>query len=281
MRADLCGFVLRLYQGSRECDAARFMDWALELTRALILFDSAVWAIGVAGVGVHSAHLDHLPAEMFQRWESERPHNPQLAALIEGSPPETTHRARAAVPERTGNPSLSHQRFQEFCTQYDIRHALCTTTQNTVTHLHHFLCLYRSAAHKAFSAKEREIKAFLAPHLVEARNNNLAAYFGTYKEAAYRSAIGDRFGLLHQTEPGFADLLQEEWPEVRPPYLPAELHEPITRNRQRVFQGASIVVKTAPLGDLVHLQAKKAKPERAAECPGAAHHQASRPGRDL
>ncbi len=55
MRANLCDFVLRLYRGSRECDAARFMDWALDLTRALIPFDSAVWAIGVAGVGVHSA----------------------------------------------------------------------------------------------------------------------------------------------------------------------------------------------------------------------------------
>ncbi len=257
MRANLCDFVLRLYRGSRECEAARFMDWALDLTRSVIAFDSAVWAIGVAGVGVHSAHLDHLPAEMFKRWESERPHNPQLAALIEGPPPETTHRSRAAVPERTGNPSLSHQRFREFCAQYDIRHALCTTTQNTVTHLHHFLCLYRSAAHQAFSAKEREIKAFLAPHLVEARNNNLAAYFGTYKEGAYRSAICDRFGLLHQTEPGFTDLLQAEWPEVRPPYLPAELNELIAKNRTLVFQGESIVVKTVPLGDLVHLQAKR------------------------
>ncbi len=250
----MCDFVLRLYRGSRECDAARFMEWALDLTRALIPFDSAVWAIGVAGVGVHSAHLDHLPAEMFKRWESERRNNAEFTALIEGSGTEATCRSSVA---RSANAPPAHRHFLEFCQHYEIGHALCTTTRNAVTNLHHFLCLYRSAAHKAFSANDQEIKMFLAPHLVEARNNNLAAYFATYKEAAYRSAICDRFGLLHQTEPGFTDLLQAEWPDVRHPYLPAELNELITRNRQRVFQGASIVVKTAPLGDLVHLQAKR------------------------
>ena len=249
MRANLCEFVLRLYRGSRECEAARFMDWALDLTRTLIPFDSAVWAIGVTGVGVHSAHLHHLPAGMFRRWESESRNNTELTALIEGCGMEATCRSSVGAP--------AHPGFLKFCRHYDIRHTLCTTTENPLTHLHHFLCLYRGGAHAGFSAEDQELKAFLAPHLVEARNNNLAAYFGTYKEAAYRSAICDRFGLLHQTEPGFADLLQAEWPEAHPPYLPAELNELITKNRKLVFQGTSIVVKTVPLGDLVHLQAKR------------------------
>ncbi len=257
MRANLCEFVLRLYRGSRECEATRFMDWALDLTRTLIPFDSAVWAIGVTGVGVHSAHLHHLPAGMFRRWESESRNNTELSALIDRPGRDAPRRSSAGAPVKSGEPPPAHPGFLKFCRHYDIHHTLCTTTENPLTHLHHFLCLYRGHAHPAFSTEDQELKAFLAPHLVEARNNNLAAYFGTYKEAAYRSAICDRFGLLHQTEPGFADLLQAEWPEACLPYLPAELNELITKNRKLVFQGTSIVVKTVPLGDLVHLQAKR------------------------
>ncbi|MHB1585476.1 MAG: helix-turn-helix transcriptional regulator [Acidiferrobacteraceae bacterium] len=249
MRATLCEFVLRLYRGSREREAPRFMDWALDLTRSLIAFDSAVWGIGVAGVGVHSIHLHHLPAGMFRRWESEHRNNAELTALIEGCGAERTHRSSISAP--------AHPDLLRFCRRYDVHHALCTTIENPVTHLHHFLCLYRGHAHVAFSAEDQEFKAFLAPHLVEARDHNLAAYFGAYKEAAYRSALCDRFGLLHQMEPGFTELLQVEWPEAHPPYLPAGLNELIARHRKLVFEGDSIVVKTAPLGDLVHLQAKR------------------------
>ena len=67
----------------------------------------------------------------------------------------------------------------------------------------------------------------------------------------------NRFALLHQMEPGFTKLLQLEWPETHAPYLPAGLNGLIARHRKVVFQGDSIVVKTAPLGDLVHLQAKR------------------------
>lgn len=104
MYANLCDFVLRLYKGSRERDAARFMDWALEHTRTLIPFDSAIWAIGVAGVSIHSAHLHQLPAEVFRYWETRRKADAELNDLVEAPEGQTVNRSFRAPSARSGTP---------------------------------------------------------------------------------------------------------------------------------------------------------------------------------
>ena len=134
---------------------------------------------------------------------------------------------------------------------------MCTTPRDDATRLHHFICLYRSSTDKAFSEEERGLKEFLAPHLIEARHNNLVAHFNRHKQGAYLSGICDRFGLLHHAEPGFEELLRGEWPDARLPYLPTEIGSAAAKGRQTVIETAHTIFKLAPLGDLTHIQARK------------------------
>jgi len=247
MYANLCDFVLRLYKGSREHDAARFMDWALDHTRSLVPFDSAVWAIGVAGVSIHCAHLHQLPTEVFRRWEARRKTDAELNNLVEAPDGQTVTRSFYAPSASTLDGDVKH----------GIRHALCTTARDDTTRLHHFICLYRSSTDVVFSEEECGLKEFLAPHLIEARHNNLIAHFNRHKQGAYLSGICDRFGLLHQVEPGFEELLRGEWPDARLPYLPAEIASAAAKGRQTVIETVHIVFKLVPLGDLMHIQARK------------------------
>lgn len=43
-----------------------------------------------------------------------------------------------------------------------------------------------------------------------------------------RSAVSDACGVLHFAEPGFSELLREEWPDWRGPYLPGELLQSVS-----------------------------------------------------
>ena len=136
---------------------------------------------------------------------------------------------------------------------------MCTAIGDTESKLHHFICFYRNGSGKPFSEEECSIKKFLAPHLVEARNNNIFLHFSANKESPFKSAVCDRYGMLHQTENGFLELLQTENPDWRPPYLPFGLdHANIDVGTSDIaFNGAMIVIKASSIGDLLHLQARE------------------------
>ena len=136
---------------------------------------------------------------------------------------------------------------------------MCTAIGDTESKLHHFICFYRNGSGKPFSEKDSSIKKFLTPHLVEARNNNIFLHFSANKESPFKSAVCDRYGMLHQMENGFLELLQTENPDWRPPYLPFDLdHANIDVGTSDIaFNGAMIVIKASSIGDLLHLQARE------------------------
>ena len=84
MYNNLCAFVLHLYKGSREQATPRFTGWALDQARAMIHFDSALWAIGTPGERIHSAHYYQLPGTMLREWERRRKTDSGLNPLVEG-----------------------------------------------------------------------------------------------------------------------------------------------------------------------------------------------------
>lgn len=255
MNTTLCSYVLRLYQGSRECSATRFTDWALEQSRELLHFDSALWATGFAGVSINSVHLYNLPPEIVQEWEAHRKNDSLLNSLVEGISEHTLNICNITRTKKDG--TASSKICKAHCDKFGIRHALCTSTQDRTTKIQNYICFYRSPGSKGFTEKERKLKDFLTPHLVEARNINLIAYFNLYKEGLYLSAVCDRFGMLHQSEQGFIDLLRLEWPAIKLPYLPADISDQVIRKPGYVYEGKHVALKSAPLGDLIHIQARK------------------------
>ncbi|MEK7206938.1 MAG: LuxR C-terminal-related transcriptional regulator, partial [Pseudomonadota bacterium] len=243
-----------LYKGSREQATTRFTGWALDHARAMIHFDSALWAIGTPGERIHSAHYYQLPGTMLREWERRRKADSGLNPLVEGRLNNPVRLDSLISVAGTCNPPLD---LSKLCSRFGIQHALCTAIGDTESKLHHFICFYRNGSGKPFSEEECSIKKSLAPHLVEARNNNIFLHFSANKESPFKSAVCDRYGMLHQMENGFLELLRAENPGWQPPYLPFDLDHASVEACDVVFDGATIVIKASPIGDLLHLQARE------------------------
>ncbi len=251
----LCEYLLHLYRGSREYSVARLPDWALEHTSSLVPFDSAVWTIGTGTTGMHSVHSFRLPVEFIKLWKKHAKAGSVMNATNGGgngrSKTCTSLAPRAKDTSITGDfppPGL--------CARSDIRHAMCTTVQDTFTGLYHSICFYRHGINKPFSGRERMLIEFCAPHLVEARHNNIAAHLSTHKQEGCLSGICDKRGMLHHMEPGFGDLLKIEWPEFRPPYIAsgALLNH---LKRRSAYEGKRVIITITSLGDLMSLQLRR------------------------
>jgi DNA-binding CsgD family transcriptional regulator len=232
------------------------MDWALGQARSTIDFDSAVWAIGIRGLPLHSIHLYGQPDEFIESWERDRTRSFDLNLVVEGGACRGVALTDLARPD--GRTSAHYSlNLRRFCDRYGIQHALCASHREVASCIENFICFYRAPYRASFSESDRQTQEFLAPHLVEARNNNLFCHFSACNERVYLSAICDRFGLLHHTECGFVDLLHLEWPDLRYPYLPCEFNKRLVANPALTFEGSSIVIKSSPIGDLVHIQARR------------------------
>ena len=168
MHNTLCSFVLHLYKGSREQAATRFSGWALDQARAMIHFDSALWAIGTPGERIHSAHYYQLPGTMLREWERRRKANSELNPLVEGRLNNPVRLDNLISVAGTAKPPPPLD-LSKLCSRFGIHHALCTAIGGTESKLHHFICFYRNGSGKPFSEEDSSIKKFLAPHLVEAR----------------------------------------------------------------------------------------------------------------
>lgn len=73
------------------------------------------------------------------------------------------------------------------------------------------------------------------------------------------TAIADRRGILHHMEPGFADLMREEWQDWSGRHLPKPLHEVLSNSGER-YGGRTMIVASHRIQDLLFLKARKRLP---------------------
>ena len=222
--------------------SAHFEDAALDAVRRRLPFESALWRwpAGEHNRGL-GGHCYRAPAKMLQDLQRLGEHD-ALAARA-GKRPGITLSASVSDSRQTWSSP-----FAAFARAWSIERVLTTACRDPVLDVHTTIMLCRGAESRPFTERERRFKQCLMPHLVAAWTLNTLARAengATGPRAARERALIDRNGLIHHADPGFARLLQTEFPGWRGPRLPAALSRRLTDPAGESWRGRAIVASRA------------------------------------
>lgn len=245
--------IFRLYGAAQECTPAEFGEHALAQLKQAVHFDSAVLLnMDVSPnrqIAVHSMHLSNQPPEQLMAWgELETPDHVLDEAM----------RQRGVSLVRGSRDTFgAHADFMDYCRRYEIAHTLIHIPRAHESRPHNVdvLSLWRARPVQDYTERERALSDLLLPHLFQANLINLRLFSGLKSAStAAVSALANLMGCMYFSPPDAIALLQREWPEWLPPFLPDELLQQLASSQQRQYVGAHILVKAVLLGQALHLQ---------------------------
>ena len=246
--------LLRLHGGVGEQSLTGFRHWVLEQLESILDFDSAMWgSASDEPRQMHEVCLYRQPRAMLESYARYQDDD-FLRDEVCRVPGRTVNLADLMTPEQ-----LLHQRiYREHAIPFHATQVLCTADVDPATTLIHTLVLFRADSQRPFSERDRQIKEFLFPHLLQMAREHCFRLLRRQAPVAgelYRMAVADGEGVLQQVEPGFSDLLSHEWPEWQGAGLPAPLIEDIEDTGETgCFDGSLIHARLQKTGGLLLLQ---------------------------
>lgn len=220
----LSELLLTLYDVARTPAVDAFQDKALAVIAAVVPFDASIWGIGTVIDGkteIKGAHLWNFNEDAVNFLNRKDAHNIVGKALRE-------------------QPGVAHifsaqEAFRDPETEYiwsrlgGVKQVLCHGSIDWKAGLISFFAIARRADEEPFTETDGRWIEILAPHLEATlqicRVSELEQLKLKSIPSHTRRAVCDARGVLHVAEPGFAELLREEWPDWRGPHLPEELIE--------------------------------------------------------
>lgn len=253
----LGGLLLTLYRLAGTAPAADFQRSALAATQRELDFDSAIWAAGAAAAApiLHTVYAYEQPPEMMTAWQRLNHHDTLFLAALRR--PGETLRATADGPE--GYPFFIPE-VAAHAHRYGMEHVLGTVHADPTLGLIESIALYRSDTDRPFTEPERLTTQQLVPHLAETWRINRLRTVHPEKRSLVVSrmalAVCDRKGLLHTAGPGFATMMQSEWPGWRGPSISTDL----LGAGRKPYLGHHISVSIEPINDLWLLKLRRRSP---------------------
>lgn len=249
MPLDLGRFLLDLYALAPGTPSAAFCGAALELLQRSVPFDSGLWGIFTrtpGGPRQHSAHLHRIPAQMLVDYERVKQHDIVNQKLIAG--PGRTLAVALRRAERRAHPDVvAHAR------RWGMEHTLATVLLESPVNLYTVIALYRADEARPYTERERRFKQTIMPHLVAAWHMNALQLLDAPERpgsgAPRARAIVDRFGIVHNADPGLADLIRREVPRWEGPTLPPALLGVASGDGQEHHGNAIVVTRVQTLED--------------------------------
>jgi DNA-binding CsgD family transcriptional regulator len=252
--SDLSRLILSLYRSAREMLAEQFKTVALELVRAAVAFDSALWATDLGGEpgAFTSVYLLHQPTAMMENYT--RFQNGDALASAALHHPGTTFDLYGVHKVREFRRMTV---YAEHCQAYGIEQALCTASPQPETGLWTIVSLYRDDPSRPFSEADLRYVQEIYPHLAEACHLNLylhatGAMDGDASEEP--GAVVDRAGYVHTAAPEFIRRALQEWVAWDGRALPRNVLPALLPRGQ--FRGRRIRLTARPLGDLYRVSAR-------------------------
>ncbi|MFH1157121.1 MAG: LuxR C-terminal-related transcriptional regulator [Pseudomonadota bacterium] len=147
--------------------------------------------------------------------------------------------------------------YQRHSRVFGIENAISTAIQNPVTGLLEVMSLYRRDPKAKFSLKERSVKQFIFPLLIETWHQNqiqyLAHRFGSGTGESL--AICDHNACIHHAESGFVDLLKSQWPEWSGPEFPEPVKAWLKELESKPLRKKNISFSRADFNDVILVKA--------------------------
>jgi DNA-binding CsgD family transcriptional regulator len=207
-----------LHDAAQAEDVGGFRREALTRLRACVPFRFAIW-----GEATVSDRLQLLEPQLLGLEPSQLPDVEQAATLdprlnlVLGSP----GRAHAYSIAPTDPDAL-----RTVCARIGVGHVMSIANFQPIAGVASGIVLVRSADQPPFETADREFVEAAFPHLVSGWTNSqihglLVAAGLAPRRPLYAAAV--REGCLVAAEPGFLDMLREEWPHWSGPVLPADV----------------------------------------------------------
>lgn len=250
--------VLNLYRGCQTVPAPEFQNWALEQIKTIFPFYSAVWLTGWVRnceYAVHTLHYYNQPRRILEDFDRVDPKERHVLNGRAFQNPGITFRCVAA--DEFSPALLAH------CRRFHVEHLMPTWSVEPISGLGEMISLHRSDAERPFTEDEGRFQQSLVPHLAETwricRMKKMLSDMPFPNGSNSGAAAVDVKHVLHLVDPGFIQLMQQEWPDWRGPHVPAELAASLARGEAH-FVGNTLVIGSLPLNDLTILRVRsKAK----------------------
>lgn len=251
---DFSNTLLDLQSVAQEKAVDQYQEAALSLVQRILPFDKAWW-------GIMSAHEDsfllhcslayQLPSGFVPMWEVIKSDD-NVAKSVRERPKTTVYFDERKLSETPGLAVLTGE--------HDIAQAFCTSSYLPPESAFAFLSLYRSSGEPRFTADERLLKQYLMPHLCSSWAANRIFQMEYLKasvahEQTAMSLVDLQFQIL-SAEPGFADVIQMQWPEWEGKELPSVLVSWL-KSSVDSLKAARIVMRRYRLGDLCLIVARE------------------------
>ena len=250
----LSALLLDLYRQSRELPLSEFQGQALNRLRADLPFDSAWWGVAATNHQIYSSFPYGLPGDYARFYHARVCDTDTLA---EAAIAAVGDAVRFGPADFAGSPGLSR-----LTQSFGIRQALCAVLVTPTLNLVMFISLYRHHEEPAFQESEREFCHWVAPHLWATWTSNWIAQLDHIRASspARRAAfaIADALGTLHTAEPGFLDIMRQEWPEWVRPRLPPLIQECL-RTQSRAA-GSQVLARAFPVCGLFLVEVRTRSP---------------------
>ncbi|ODU06496.1 MAG: hypothetical protein ABS84_17175 [Rubrivivax sp. SCN 71-131] len=248
--------LLTLYRAACQPDITAFQATALRHLQGHVAFDGSIWGAGTSeGSRLNHAHVWQLDVGILDLINADPEHNivkcrccTELGVghRFDGAMLRS-HRSSAWMPER-----------------YGFEQVLAIVTVDPVSKLLGSMGLVRRHARPAFTDRDRRWLELLMPHLQEMLNlsrlSHLLDVRGRRLPVQERMAITDARGVLHIVEPGFAEMMREEWPDWIGPRLPACLQALPGETHVRRQVGTSLQVQIEGVAEKLLVRLRRRSP---------------------
>lgn len=210
-----------LYREGPNVEIGAFRRWALNQVRPLVPFDAALWGVGsFEDQRFHSTTSINLAEDFPAVVERTRDINPAFVILHDhpGVP--------ISINDLLGVQFRDSEIYRALYQPFGLEHILATAIFDRVSGLFALITFYRQDREAPFTKYERKQAERLVAHLAGAGSN---AYFrglsglNQVEHADSRLAVCDAYGVLHEAQPGFVDLLRHHYTGWSGPRLPFDL----------------------------------------------------------
>lgn len=217
----LSTLLLQLYQAARSPSVQQFQEQAIQALHHWLPFDACLWGMGTLVDGhthTHGAYVWNMPPDAVDLLNLTESHN--VVAQRCAAAPGVAHVFNAQDLQATPQTALlAHYQ--------GVRQVLCMATIDSLSSLVGYVSLARAGDEPPFGPPEQRWLTLLMPHLNTMLNLSRVAQIEQIRSQRgtvhTRLAVTDVKGILHVMEPGFDQLLREQWPAWRGPWLPAAL----------------------------------------------------------
>lgn len=249
--------LLQLYGAVRECRGAEYVNYAMNLFKPILVYDSArMTTVDLRGgaVLVRESLLFREPDDMLLDWSGIAASDLVMHDALKNLNQTVTFHASSRFPGSLPG----HTIMRDYAHRYEHRNGAVQIVHDAATGCHIGVSLYRAADDAHFSEAERLAAQQLMPHLAEAIQLNSATRMAPDSGDGHgRLAIASLNGTLHYCGPAFEALMKLEWPGSPLAQLPRALVDGLAQGASRRHVGRHALFTATVMGERLLIRARK------------------------